>query len=487
MEISNFSFGGIQTALIENKDVFQTHFDGVMCCVCVKVARDPVECEKCDTLYCKNCYDSLKILNIKSDCNTLPKRANKFLRSILSKLFIICEFCGKNHIEYDQYNKHLNECKLNKKFCLLDDYLEKINNLETEIYQKESELSSSEKNKITEYQYLNSLSDEIIREKLIKNNLTPSEKIEMYKACMEENSENLENLVLNKGFPITEEISTKGNFWTPLHYSMHFGKWHIIKFILEYCRKQKKIGGIMRLKSADNRCPILCILKSKAIQINEKKELILKIIENFPEVYFSQNAIYNCESINLEECTIKKIKNLQDNLQRTKGEIDAKFNCLSDREIDLKYKNLSDQEIRNKVLKNTLSIETKKLIHEYILNDNFNLYKTLIKTEDDVFEELSGKGYFWTSIHYAMHYGKEKIIMYNLKLLNDSRILNIAMKLKVNDDRSPLMCLVKSNQVDIRIKETLIDEIILKFPNILIDKDVLNECKIRGIRLNYDR
>ena len=61
------------------------------------------------------------------------------------------------------------------------------------------------------------------------------------------------------------------------------------------------------------------------------------------------------------------------------------------------------------------------------------------------------------------------------------------MKLKVNDDRSPLMCLVKSNQVDIRIKETLIDEIILKFPNILIDKDVLNECKIRGIRLNYDR
>ena len=82
MEISNFSFGGIQTALIENKDVFQTHFDGVMCCVCVKVARDPVECEKCDTLYCKNCYDSLKILNIKSDCNTLPKRANKFLSSV---------------------------------------------------------------------------------------------------------------------------------------------------------------------------------------------------------------------------------------------------------------------------------------------------------------------------------------------------------------------------------------------------------------------
>jgi len=101
-----------------------------------------------------------------------------------------------------------------------------------------------------------------------------------------------------------------------------------------------------------------------------------------------------------------------------------------------------------------------------------------------VFEELSTKGYYWTALHYAMHFGKGNIILYIFNLLHNAEILNMSMKLRTNDNRSPLMCLLKSNSIDPGTKSKIMDDLISLYPDLLIEEDVKKECKERGFKLD---
>ena len=62
---------------------------------------------------------------------------------------------------------------------------------------------------------------------------------------------------------------------------MQYGKWNIIKFIIEYLKSKYLIEVGFRLKSADNRCPLLCLLKSYDIDAMSKRDIFEKIIINF--------------------------------------------------------------------------------------------------------------------------------------------------------------------------------------------------------------
>ena len=62
---------------------------------------------------------------------------------------------------------------------------------------------------------------------------------------------------------------------------MHYAKWNIIKFIIEYLEQQNKIEIAFRLKSKDGRCPLLCLLKSNALKPDVKRDTFNKIITNF--------------------------------------------------------------------------------------------------------------------------------------------------------------------------------------------------------------
>jgi len=292
--------------------------------------------------------------------------------------------------------------------------------------------------------------------------------MEFYKASIDENCDTMKKLLEEKKFPATEEISAKGHFWTPLHYSMHFGKWEVVKYLLEYFKNNNKLGPIMRLRSDDKRCPVLCLLKSNAIQTTTKKEIINKLIEFFPELYFSQAAINECVNKNIDGGVVKKIKHLQEKLKLDKANIDVEF------------KSLKSEEVREKLINNTLPYEKKTSIYKAITDNNVALFQSLVKSDDIVFEELSSKGYFWTSLHYAMHFGKEEIIMYIFKLLDDSKMLNLAMKLKSNDNRSPITCLVKSNTIESQQKIQLLSKIAEAYPNLYLDNDDKTELKERG-------
>ena len=47
--------------------------------------------------------------------------------------------------------------------------------------------------------------------------------MELYNASTKGNLDNLKELLIEKGYSITEEVSKEGHFWTVLHYATHYG------------------------------------------------------------------------------------------------------------------------------------------------------------------------------------------------------------------------------------------------------------------------
>ena len=62
---------------------------------------------------------------------------------------------------------------------------------------------------------------------------------------------------------------------------MHHGKWDIIKYIIEYLTNSNLLDIAFKMKTNDNRCPMLCLLKSKSLDVQKKKEIYFKLINDF--------------------------------------------------------------------------------------------------------------------------------------------------------------------------------------------------------------
>ena len=110
-------------------------------------------------------------------------------------------------------------------------------------------------------------------------------------------------------------------------------------------------------------------------------------------------------------------------------------------------------------LTNILSVDEKMKFYNSVMDNNLELFKALLLGEDnkhyDIFEEVSAPGYKWTVFHYAMHYGKWEIINYIIEYLQDYNLIDIAFKMKTNDNRCPMLCLLKSNYLSLNQKRDL--------------------------------
>ena len=157
---------------------------------------------------------------------------------------------------------------------------ESIYNIYNQILNNEITAKNIQTNKQEEY-----LNDQNLRQKYISKELENHEKYKFYNFIFKGDLEGFKECLkgkYGKEYNIFEEISEEGYFWTPLHYAMQYGKWNIIKFIIEYLKSNYLIEVGFRLKSKDNRCPLLCLLKSQNIKKKEdKKDIFEKIIINF--------------------------------------------------------------------------------------------------------------------------------------------------------------------------------------------------------------
>lgn len=282
----SFQGSGISEDQIENYQEYQEILKSLNCCICLDIVKNPVECSTCESLYCDECWNLMKISGKKCviNCTTPVIKANSFVYNILDKLIIRCDYCGKGGISYSKYIKHSESCSMLKKYGTVDELSKILQEKTKKIASLKKELDDIKNNNLEAKSYViisPRLTKEQLRQKYITVNLNLNQKMELYSAAVEGRLNDFRRLVLDKHYPPLEEVSARSYYWTPLHYALHYGKWEVASFIFDFYQKRDELDNIMRLESSDNRCPILCLLKSNALQYEQKGIILEKILEKY--------------------------------------------------------------------------------------------------------------------------------------------------------------------------------------------------------------
>ena len=273
---------GIDKKFISNYDEYKLLLDEMICPICLKVLLDPIECNECQAIICENCYFILKSADkncFNEGCKGTYIKANKFVREILNNLNIKCYGCNTDNIKYGEYLKHIQSCE----GYLSNPILKKL----VSINRKSEEIEKLKKEKeelVKEVRKKNTISDQELRNRYLTNKLQTTDKMNFYQSVIDGNLDAYRRYVqgtYGQVYNIFEEVSAPGYGWTTFHYAMHYAKWNIIKFIIEYLTVQNKLEIGFRLKSKDGRCPLLCLLKSNALKPEMKRDTFNKIITNF--------------------------------------------------------------------------------------------------------------------------------------------------------------------------------------------------------------
>ena len=282
MAVAKDRICGIDKKFISNYNDYELLLDEMICPICLKVLLDPIECNQCQAIICENCYFILKSADkncFNEGCKGTYLKANKFVRNILSDLNIKCHGCLKDNIRYEDYLEHIRTCEGYLSSPIMKT-LASINNKSDEIAKLKAEKEKLMKEAKTKF----ALSDQELRAKYLTNRLTMNDKMNFYQAVIDGNLEAYKRYVLGTygvAYNIFEEVSAPGYGWTTFHYAMHYAKWEIIKFIINYLIKTNKLEVGFRLKSKDGRCPLLCLLKSNALKPDVKRDTFDKIITTF--------------------------------------------------------------------------------------------------------------------------------------------------------------------------------------------------------------
>jgi hypothetical protein len=289
--------GGIKRTQIDNYENYKDVIGNMICCVCLHVVFNPVECYKCETVICEDCQQIILIAGRKcvtNKCEGNFRKANKFVREVLSNLIITCDWCNKKGILYKDHSKHLEICEgylsstRNQLFRTLTEKDEKAMELQKEVDNLKRTIKMTTPLK-TRDPY-SGMSKETLRNSLMTFSLSVTQKMELYNSCVDGKLNDFKNLVLNKKYPVLEEVSAHGYYWTPLHYGMHYGQFEIVKFISEILKKNNQLDAAMRLESNDNRCPILCLLRSNSLTLERKKELLIQFLMLYPNISLSTDV-----------------------------------------------------------------------------------------------------------------------------------------------------------------------------------------------------
>ncbi len=306
--VKTFVEGGINEDFIENKEEFPENvLQNLECCICLELVKDPVECKGCESIYCKECWDQLKIAGkgCVMRCTSNVEKANKFLFDILQRLKLKCPICGEGELNYPKFLLHYDCCVIAKKYGTIEELTKFENEKNEEIEQLKQDIEKLKNNRYSIMEDDIKYSQEEIRKELITNKLDVNSKMVLYQTAVKGELNEFKKLI-NRDYPLLEEVSAKNFFWTPLHYAMHYGKMEIAFFIMDKLKERGIYSKAMALESNDKRTPVLCLLKSNALSANTKAECFRKLVERYP--------------INVNEHVLKEIRNrnLEDIYKRNK-------------------------------------------------------------------------------------------------------------------------------------------------------------------------
>jgi hypothetical protein len=296
-----FVEGGINEEFIENIGEFPENvLQSLECCICIELVKEPVECKGCQSIYCKECWEQLKIAGkgCVMRCTKPVEKANKFLFEILKKLKLKCPICEEGGLSYPKFLLHYDCCVIAKKYGTIEELTKLEKEKDEEIERLKQDIIKIKSNTFVAEAEIKFDQDEI-RKELITNNLDVNSKMVLYQTAVKGDVNEFRKLI-NKGYSMLEEVSAKNFFWTPLHYAMHYGKMEIAFYILEELKKKGLYNKAMSLESNDKRTPVLCLLKSNALSSGNKADCFRRLVERYP-IIVNEQVLKEIRNRNLEE------------------------------------------------------------------------------------------------------------------------------------------------------------------------------------------
>ena len=213
-----------------------------------------------------------------------------------------CPLCQEGGLSYQKFLSHKNCCSLANKYGTIQELKKLEKEKEEEIAKLKLDIEQL-KNNNYELKIVNPQDE--LRKELITDKLDVDSKKILYQQIVDGNLNEFKKLI-DKGFPILEEVSAVNYYWTPLHYAMHFGKMEIAFYILDLLIKQGKYNMAMKLQSNDGRTPVLCLLKSSALSLSDKKEYFTRLVQRY--------KIF-CDDITFEEIKDRGLEEIYKNYQ----------------------------------------------------------------------------------------------------------------------------------------------------------------------------
>ena len=181
--------------------------------------------------------------------------------------------------------------------------------------------------------------------------------------------------------------------------------------------------------------------------------------------------------------TIQELKKLLKEKEEEIAKLKLDIEQLKNKYHKVKYVNYQD-ELREELITNKLNLNSKMTLYQQTVRGNLNEFKKLIDEGFPILEEVSVSNYYWTPLHYAMHYGKMEIAFYILDLLTQQGKYNKAMELRSNDGRTPVLCLLKSAALSLSDKTEYLTKLVQRY-KIYCDEITFEEIKIRGLEDIY--
>ena len=218
--------------------------------------------------------------------------------------------------------------------------------------------------------------------------------------------------------------------------------------------------------------------------ILKRLKLICPICEEGGLNYSKFLLHYDCCVIAKKYGTIEELKKLEqekdEEIEKLKQDI-LKLKSNSYKEVEIEY---NQDEIRKELITNKLDVNSKMVLYQTAVEGELDKFKKLISKGFPLLEEVSAKTFYWTPLHYAMHYGKMEIAFYIMDTLKEKGLYNKAMALESNDKRTPVLCLLKSNALSSNKKVECFKRLIERYP-IDCNEHVLKEIRNRNLEDIY--
>ena len=135
-----------------------------------------------------------------------------------------------------------------------------------------------------------------IRKKYLRTDLPSNLKMDIYNSCTKGETDKYIELVKSGKYPILEECSAAGYFWTGLHYACHYGHYDIIKYTVEHFKDNPEKIAIMSLQSNKGLTPYTIAISNCA-----NYEMKRKILQLFVDNDMINPSLFNTDNKDIFE------------------------------------------------------------------------------------------------------------------------------------------------------------------------------------------